>query len=42
MEERRMRTEDSAAGCSTRLMATAYQTHPYRHPVIGWMDDLKR
>jgi len=42
MEERRMRTEDSAqAKLYEALMATAYQTHPYRHPVIGWMDDLK-
>ena len=22
-------------------MATAYQAHPYRTPVIGWMDDLR-
>ncbi len=42
MEERRMRTEDSAQSkLYEALMATAYQTHPYRHPVIGWMDDLK-
>ena len=42
MEERRMRTEDSAqAKLYEALMATAYQSHPYRHPVIGWMDDLK-
>ena len=42
MEERRLRTEDSPqALLYEKLMATAYQTHPYRHPVIGWMDDLK-
>lgn len=42
MEERRLRTEDSAQGrLYEGLMATAFQTHPYRHPVIGWMDDLK-
>jgi zinc protease len=42
MEERRMRTEDDPqAKLSEALMATAYQSHPYRHPVIGWMDDLK-
>jgi zinc protease len=42
MEERRMRTEDNPqAKLSEALMATAYQSHPYRHPVIGWMDDLK-
>ena len=42
MEERRMRTEDDPqAKLYEALMATAYQTNPYRHPVIGWMDDLK-
>ena len=42
MEERRMRTEDNPqAKLYETLMAAAYQTHPYRHPVIGWMDDLK-
>lgn len=41
-EERRMRTEDNPqAKLYETLMATAFQTHPYRHPVIGWMDDLK-
>jgi zinc protease len=43
MEERRMRTEDNPqALLYEKLMATAYQTHPYRHPVIGWMDDLQQ
>lgn len=42
MEERRLRTEDNPqALLYEALMATAYQTHPYRHPVIGWMDDLQ-
>ncbi|MFZ5483218.1 MAG: M16 family metallopeptidase [Pseudomonadota bacterium] len=42
MEERRMRTEDEPqARLYESLMAAAFQTHPYRHPVIGWMDDLK-
>ncbi len=42
MEERRLRTEDNPqALLYEALMATAYQTHPYRHPVIGWMDDLR-
>lgn len=41
MEERRMRTEDNPqAKLYEGMMASAYQTHPYRHPVIGWMDDL--
>jgi len=42
MEERRLRTEDNPqARLYEGLMATAFQAHPYRHPVIGWMDDLK-
>jgi len=42
MEERRLRTDDQAQSVVyERLMATAYQTHPYRRPIIGWMDDLK-
>jgi zinc protease len=42
MEERRMRTEDNPqAVVQETLMATAYQTHPYRNPVIGWMNDLE-
>ncbi len=42
IEERRLRTEDNPqARLYEALMATAYVTHPYRHPVIGWMDDLQ-
>ena len=42
MEERRMRTEDNPqARLYEALMATAFEASPYRHPVIGWMDDLK-
>jgi zinc protease len=42
MEERRLRTDDQAQSVVyERLMATAYQTHPYRRPIIGWMDDLR-
>lgn len=42
MEERRLRTEDNPQSLLyEKLMAAAYRTHPYRHPVIGWMDDLK-
>jgi zinc protease len=41
MEERRLRTEDQPQSVVyERLMAAAYQTHPYRRPIIGWMDDL--
>jgi zinc protease len=42
MEERRMRTEDDPqAQVYEQLMATAYEEHPYRRPVIGWMSDLE-
>lgn len=41
MEERRMRTDDQPhALMEEKLMAAAYQEHPYQHPVIGWMNDL--
>lgn len=42
MEERRWRTDDRPQSVVyERLMATALQAHPYRHPVIGWMSDLE-
>ena len=42
MEERRQRTDDSPhARLGEQLTAVAYQTHPYRVPVIGWMNDLE-
>jgi zinc protease len=42
MEERRMRTEDNPqALVHEALRAAAFQAHPYRRPVIGWMDDLE-
>jgi len=42
MEERRMRTDDQAhALVHEELMSTAFQVHPYRHPIIGWMTDLE-
>ncbi len=41
MEERRMRTDDEPhALMYEKLMAAAFQEHPYQHPVIGWMNDL--
>lgn len=41
MEERRMRTDDEPhALMYEKLMAAAFQEHPYQHPVIGWMSDL--
>lgn len=42
MEERRLRTDDQPrALVFEQLLATAYRAHPYRHPVIGWMNDLE-
>ena len=42
MEERRMRTEDNPHSIVyEQLMSVAYQAHPYRRPIIGWMDDLE-
>ncbi len=42
MEERRLRTDDQPQSVVyERLMASAYQAHPYRRPIIGWMDDLQ-
>lgn len=42
MEERRLRTEDdSQAMTYEKAMSVAYQTSPYRHPIIGWMADIE-
>ncbi len=42
MEERRSRTDDDPhAQLQEQLMATVYISHPYRSPVIGWMNDLQ-
>lgn len=42
MEERRWRTDDKAqALVGEQLMATTFNAHPYRRPVIGWMNDLE-
>jgi zinc protease len=42
MEERRLRTEDNPSSLlNESLMATAFVSSPYRHPVIGWMNDLQ-
>jgi len=43
VEERRLRTEDNPqAFLLEQMMAKAFQIHPYRWPIIGWMDDLSR
>ncbi|HEY7760823.1 MAG TPA: pitrilysin family protein [Burkholderiales bacterium] len=42
MEERRLRTEDQPRSLLYEsFLATAYQAHPYRTPIIGWMQDLE-
>jgi len=42
MEERRWRVEDQPGSLVYEtLIGTALQAHPYRIPVIGYMDDLK-
>jgi len=42
MEERRWRYEDRPhALVYESLMSMALRAHPYRHPIIGWMDDLQ-
>ena len=42
MEERRMRTEDRPRSqVYEQLMTAALYAHPYRNPVIGWMNDLE-
>ena len=43
MEERRLRTENSHFGLlEEQLESLVFQAHPYRWPVIGWMDDIAR
>ncbi|MBI2316898.1 MAG: insulinase family protein [Betaproteobacteria bacterium] len=42
MEERRLRTDDRPRSLLyERLMATAFTSHPYQWPVVGWMGDLQ-
>ncbi len=42
MEERRLRTDDNPqALVYEALNSVIFQAHPYRRPIIGWMDDLE-
>jgi len=42
MEERRLRTEDRPVSSLAEVTAAmAYTIHPYRRPVVGWMQDLE-
>ena len=41
-EERRLRTDDNpAAALSEVASAVAFVIHPYRRPVVGWMEDIQ-
>jgi len=40
-EERRLRTEDNPASALSEVAsAVAFTIHPYRRPVVGWMEDI--
>jgi zinc protease len=42
MEERRLRYEDDPQRLVfEEVVSTAFKNHPYRWPIIGWMQDLK-
>lgn len=42
MEERRLRTDDQPRSLLyEKMMSVAYQAHPYKNPIIGWMNDLE-
>jgi zinc protease len=42
MEERRLRTDDSPSGLAYEaLMSRAFVSSSVRHPIVGWMADLK-
>lgn len=41
-EERRLRTDDQPEALTQeQFLAAAYVTSPYRHPIIGWMQDIQ-
>jgi zinc protease len=43
MEERRTRTEDDPEGfLGEEVAAIAFKSHPYRWPIIGWMEDIRQ
>ncbi len=43
MSERRDRIDDDVDGrAGEALWATAFKKHPYRHPTLGWMRDIRR
>ncbi len=42
MEERREGEDDPVQQLGEQLNAMSFLSHPYRNPVIGWMEDLRR
>jgi zinc protease len=41
-EERRLRTDDNPGSALYEMAASvAYTIHPYRRPVVGWMEDIQ-
>jgi zinc protease len=41
-EERRLRTEDNPISALSEVAsAVAFTVHPYRRPVVGWMEDIE-
>jgi zinc protease len=42
VNERKMRVDDDAEGKALEILYdSAFRTHPYRWPTIGWMDDIR-
>jgi zinc protease len=42
-EERRLRTDDNPVSALGEVAgAAAYMVHPYRRPIIGWMQDIEK
>src|SRR5690606_20051405 len=41
-EERRLRTEDNPISALSEIVsAVAFTIHPYRRPIVGWMQDIQ-
>jgi len=42
-EERRLRTDDNPGSALSEVTgAVAFMIHPYRRPVVGWMEDIQK
>jgi len=42
-EERRLRTDDNPGSALSEVAgAVAFMVHPYRRPVVGWMEDIEK